>query len=145
MAEQVAAMCDQLIKALMVIMDPETSQIYRLEALKFCEEFKETSTLCVPCGLQLADKNQPAVVRHFGLQILEHVIKFRWNNMQQHEKVQLKECAMQLLTNGTHSILEEESHVKDALSRIVVEMIKREWPQHWPDMLKEMETLSSHG
>ncbi|XP_038148996.1 exportin-5 [Cyprinodon tularosa] len=145
MAEQLAAMCDQLIKAVMVIMDAETSQIYRLEALKFCERFKETSTLCVPCGLHLADKSQPAVVRHFGLQILEHVIKFRWNNMQQQEKVQLKECAMQLLTTGTHSILEEESHVKDALSRIVVEMIKREWPQHWPDMLKEMETLCSQG
>lgn len=46
---------------------------------------------------------------------------------------------------GTHSILEEESHIKDALSRIVVEMIKREWPQHWPDMLKEMETLTKQG
>uniref|UniRef100_A0A8D0ADH2 Exportin 5 n=1 Tax=Sander lucioperca TaxID=283035 RepID=A0A8D0ADH2_SANLU len=141
----VAAMCDQLIKAVNVMMDPETDQIYRLEALKFCEEFKETSTFCVPCGLQLADKAQTAVVRHFGLQILEHVIKFRWNNMQQQEKVQLKECAMQLLSTGTHTILEEESHIKDALSRITVEMIKREWPQHWPDMLKEMEALTSHG
>lgn len=46
---------------------------------------------------------------------------------------------------GTHSILEEESHIKDALSRIIVEMIKREWPQNWPDMLKEMEALTSHG
>ncbi|XP_005744883.1 exportin-5 [Pundamilia nyererei] len=145
MADQVAAMCDQLVKAVNVIMDAETSQIYRLEALKFCEEFKETSSLCVPCGLQLADKAQPAVVRHFGLQILEHIIKFRWNDMQQQEKVHLKECAMQLLSNGTHSILDEESHIKDALSRIVVEMIKREWPQHWPDMLKEMETLTSQG
>ncbi|XP_030604531.1 exportin-5 [Archocentrus centrarchus] len=145
MADQVAAMCEQLVKAVNVIMDAETSQIYRLEALKFCEEFKETSSLCVPCGLQLADKTQAAVVRHFGLQILEHVIKFRWNNMQQQEKVHLKDCAMQLLSNGTHSILEEESHIKDALSRIVVEMIKREWPQHWPDMLKEMETLTKQG
>ncbi|XP_071336660.1 exportin-5 [Trachinotus anak] len=145
MADQVAAMCDQLIKAVNVMMDAETSQIYRLEALKFCEEFKETNSFCVPCGLQLADKAQPPVVRHFGLQILEHVIKFRWNNMQQQEKVQLKECAMQLLSNGTHSILEEESHIKDALSRITVEMIKREWPQHWPDMLKEMEALTSQG
>uniref|UniRef100_A0A665TX72 Exportin 5 n=1 Tax=Echeneis naucrates TaxID=173247 RepID=A0A665TX72_ECHNA len=145
MAEQVAAMCEQLIKAVNVMMDAETSQIYRLEALKFCEEFKETNSMCVPCGLQLADKAQPAVVRHFGLQILEHVIKFRWNNMQQQEKVQLKECAMQLLSHGTHSILEEESHIKDALSRITVEMIKREWPQHWPDMLKEMEALTSQG
>lgn len=145
MADQVAASCEQLIKALHVMMDPETSQVYRLEALKFCEEFKETNSLCVPCGLQLADKAQPAVVRHFGLQILEHVIKFKWNNMQQEEKVQLKECAMQLLSKGTRSILEEESHIKDGLSRITVEMIKREWPQHWPDMLKEMEALTSEG
>ncbi|KAM3606596.1 uncharacterized protein V6R79_019308 [Siganus canaliculatus] len=145
MAEQVAAMCDQLIKAVTVMMDAETSHIYRLEALKFCEEFKETSSFCVPCGVQLADKAQTAVVRHFGLQILEHVIKFRWNNMQPQEKVHLKECAMQLLLNGTHSILEEESHIKDVLSRIIVEMIKREWPQHWPDMLKEMEALTSEG
>nr|XP_046258088.1 exportin-5 [Scatophagus argus] len=145
MADQVAAMCDQLIKAVNVMMDAETSQIYRLEALKFCEEFKETSSLCVPCGLQLADKAQQAVVRHFGLQILEHVVKFRWNNMQQQEKVRLKECAMQLLSNGTLPILEEESHIKDVLSRIIVEMIKREWPQHWPDMLKEMEALTSQG
>uniref|UniRef100_A0A673BPE2 Importin N-terminal domain-containing protein n=1 Tax=Sphaeramia orbicularis TaxID=375764 RepID=A0A673BPE2_9TELE len=145
MADQVSTMCEQLVKAVNVIMDAETSQIYRLEALKFCEEFKETSSLCVPCGLKLADKGHSAVVRHFGLQVLEHVIKFRWNNMQQQEKVQLKECAMQLLSNGTHSILEEESHIKDVLSRITVEMIKREWPQHWPDMLKEMEALTSQG
>lgn len=34
MADQVAAMCDQLVKAVNVIMDAETSQFYRLEALK---------------------------------------------------------------------------------------------------------------
>ncbi|KAM9848137.1 exportin-5 [Aulostomus maculatus] len=145
MANQVAAMCEQLIKAVNVMMDAETSQTYRLEALKFCEDFKETSSICVPCALQLADKTQLAVVRHFGFQMLEHVIKFRWNDMQQEEKVQVKECAMQLLSNGTHPILEEESHIKDALSRIIVEMIKREWPQNWPDMLKEMEKLTSQG
>ncbi|XP_066518389.1 exportin-5 [Hoplias malabaricus] len=145
MAEPVAAMCEQLVKAVTVMMDAETNQRYRLEALKFCEEFKEKCPFCVPCGLQLSDKSQPAVVRHFGLQILEHVIKFQWNNMPQQEKVNLKNCTMELLTSGTYPILEEESHIKDALSRIVVEMIKREWPQHWPDMLKEMETLTSFG
>ncbi|XP_036402573.1 exportin-5 [Megalops cyprinoides] len=145
MAEPVAAMCDQLIKAVNVMMDAESSQRYRLEALKFCEEFKEKCPFCVPCGLQLAEKSQTAVVRHFGLQILEHVIKFRWNNMPQQEKVHLKNCAMGLLSNGTYPILEEESHIKDVLSRIVVEMIKREWPQHWPDMLTELETLTNLG
>ena len=45
-----------------------------------------------------------------------------------------------ILLQGTLNILEEENHIKDVLSRIVVEMIKREWPQHWPDMLIELVT-----
>lgn len=47
-----------------------------------------------------------------------------------------------ILFQGTLRILEEENHIKDVLSRIVVEMIKREWPQHWPGMLMELDTLS---
>ncbi|XP_072526309.1 exportin-5 [Salminus brasiliensis] len=145
MADRVNSMCEQLIKAVNVMMDPDSTHRYRQEALKFCEEFKEKCPFCVPCGLQLADKSQAAVVRHFGLQILEHVVKFQWNNMPQQDKVHLKNCTMELLTSGTYPILEEQSHIKDALSRIIGEMIKREWPQHWPDMLKEMETLTSYG
>uniref|UniRef100_A0A674C038 Exportin 5 n=1 Tax=Salmo trutta TaxID=8032 RepID=A0A674C038_SALTR len=118
MGEPVSEMCDHLIKAVNVMMDAESSQIYRLEALKFCEEFKEKCPFCVPCGLHLADKAQTAVVRHFVLHIY---------------------------ISGTYPILEEESHIKDVLARIIVEMIKREWPQHWPDMLKEMEALTSIG
>ncbi|XP_067149329.1 exportin-5 isoform X1 [Apteryx mantelli] len=144
-AEQVSSLCEQLVKAVTVIMDPASTQRYRLEALKFCEEFKEKCPICVPCGLKLAEKTQTAIVRHFGLQILEHVVKFRWNNMPRLEKVYLKNNVMGLISSGTQSILEEESHIKDVLSRIVVEMIKREWPQHWPDMLKELDTLSKQG
>ncbi|KAK1170946.1 exportin-5-like [Acipenser oxyrinchus oxyrinchus] len=145
MSEQVNALCDQLIKAVNVMMDTESSQRYRLEALKFCEEFKEKCLICVPCGLKLAEKTQPPVIRHFGLQILEHCVKFRWNNMPQQEKVHLKNNVMGLISNDIRPILEEESHIKDVLSRIVVEMIKREWPQHWPDMLKELESLMKQG
>lgn len=50
-----------------------------------------------------------------------------------------------ILFQGTLNILEEENHIKDVLSRIVVEMIKREWPQHWPDMLIELDILSKQG
>uniref|UniRef100_A0A8C6H0Z6 Exportin-5 n=1 Tax=Mus spicilegus TaxID=10103 RepID=A0A8C6H0Z6_MUSSI len=143
--EQVNALCEELVKAVTVMMDPSSTQRYRLEALKFCEEFKEKCPICVPCGLKLAEKTQIAIVRHFGLQILEHVVKFRWNSMSRLEKVYLKNSVMELIANGTLRILEEENHIKDVLSRIVVEMIKREWPQHWPDMLMELDTLSRQG
>uniref|UniRef100_A0A4W3GNX5 Exportin 5 n=1 Tax=Callorhinchus milii TaxID=7868 RepID=A0A4W3GNX5_CALMI len=49
------------------------------------------------------------------------------------------------LFQGTHNIMVEEAYIKDALSRIVVEMIKREWPQQWPDMLNEMDKLTAMG
>ncbi|XP_005666094.2 exportin-5 [Sus scrofa] len=143
--DQVNALCEELVKAVTVMMDPSSTQRYRLEALKFCEEFKEKCPICVPCGLRLAEKTQIAIVRHFGLQILEHVVKFRWNSMSRLEKVYLKNSVMELTANGTLDILEEENHIKDVLSRIVVEMIKREWPQHWPDMLVELDTLSKQG
>ncbi|KAG3289529.1 exportin 5, transcript variant X2 [Ictidomys tridecemlineatus] len=143
--DQVNALCEQLVKAVTVMMDPSSTQRYRLEALKFCEEFKEKCPICVPCGLRLAEKTQIAIIRHFGLQILEHVVKFRWNSMSRLEKVYLKNSVMELIANGTLNILEEENHIKDVLSRIMVEMIKREWPQHWPDMLMELETLSRLG
>lgn len=44
--------------------------------------------------------------------------------------------------HGTLSIWEEENHIKDILCPNMVEMIKREWPQHWPGMLMELDTLS---
>ncbi len=42
-------------------------------------------------------------------------------------------------------ILSEEAHIKDGVSRIVVEMMKREWPQHWPTLMEELSTLSQAG
>ncbi|CAH2256592.1 exportin-5 isoform X3 [Pelobates cultripes] len=112
---------------------------------QFCEDFKENCPLCVPCGLKLAEKMQLPVVRHFGLQVLEHVIKFRWNNMSSEDKLCLKYSVMELISNGMNTVLEEEAHIKDVFARIIVEMIKREWPQNWPDMLNELEALTKQG
>ncbi|XP_040286763.1 exportin-5 [Bufo bufo] len=145
MAEQVRGLCERLVQAVTVIMEPSSAHEHRLEALRFCEDFKEKCPVCVPCGLQLAERSHPPVVRHFGLQVLEHVVKFRWNDMEREEKVILKDSVMGLMAAGVRPIMEEEGHIKDVLARIVVEMIKREWPQHWPDMLTELEGLIKNG
>lgn len=96
--DQITTLCEQLMKAVNVIMDGGSSSRYRLEALKFCEEFKEKCPHTVQCGLRLAEKNNTGIVRHFGLQILEHSIKFRWNGMVHRDKVQLKNSVMTLLS-----------------------------------------------
>lgn len=39
----------------------------------------------------------------------------------------------------------EMSHLNDALARVIVEMIKREWPQQWPTLLAELSDACSRG
>ena len=45
-----------------------------------------------------------------------------------------QENAMKILISGNNS----EQFLKDAISRIIVEMIKREWPQQWQSLLVEL-------
>eukprot|EP00079_Xenopus_tropicalis_P035675 XP_017949446.1 PREDICTED: exportin-5-like [Xenopus tropicalis] len=141
----VEALCEQLVRSVSVIMEPESSQECRLKALKFCEEFKERSPLCVPCGLQLSNRSHSPCVRHFGLHVLEHVIKFRWNVMPLGDRVFVKNRMMLLISYGIHPILEEKGHIKDVIARVVVEIIKREWPWNWLGMVNELAFTANFG
>lgn len=143
----VAQISAELAQVVEVMMSPNVPQQQRLEVYNACERFKESSPLCAQCGLYLAQKspNRSSVVRHFGLQLMEHCIKYRWTQISQSEKIFIKENAMKLLQEGTEPLLQEEAHIKDALSRVVVEMIKREWPQQWPTLLSELSQACTRG
>lgn len=143
----VAQISAELAQVVEVMMSPNVPQEQRLEVYNACERFKESSPLCAQCGLYLAQKapNRSSVVRHFGLQLMEHCIKYRWTQISQSEKIFIKESAMKLLQEGTEPLLQEEAHIKDALSRVVVEMIKREWPQQWPTLLAELSQTCTRG
>ncbi|KAH1021244.1 hypothetical protein HUJ04_010781 [Dendroctonus ponderosae] len=139
----VAALAADLARAVELTMSCEASQADRLKAYQACESFKETSPLCAEAGLYLAASNQNSLIaRHFGLQLMEYTVKYRWTQISQQEKIFIKENAMKLLAAGGIS---EEIHMKDALSRVIVEMVKREWPQQWPSLLNELSDSCACG
>lgn len=108
--------------------------------------FKEISPLCAQAGLYLASGPFNAAVRHFGLQLMEHTVKFKWNSISQQEKLFIKENSMKLLSIGVGPAEDTSiSHIKDALSRIIVEMVKREWPQQWTTLLAELSDACNKG
>ncbi|XP_063992665.1 exportin-5 [Diachasmimorpha longicaudata] len=144
----VAQISAELARVVEIMMSPEVPHQQRLDVYNACERFKETSPLCAQCGLYLAQKspNKSSVVRHFGLQLMEHCIKYRWTQISQSEKVFIKESSMKLLQEGMENGgLQEETHIKDAMSRVIVEMIKREWPQQWPTLLAELSQACTRG
>lgn len=87
-----------------------------------------------------------AVVKHFGLQLIEYTVKFNWNNISQPEKVFIKDNAMKLLGEGVGLAHDQSlTHIKDGLTRIIVEMVKREWPQQWTTLLAELSEACTKG
>nr|WJM99467.1 exportin 5 [Ips calligraphus] len=139
----VTALAADLARAVELTMSPNASQADRMKAYQACESFKETSPLCAEAGLFLAASSQNSpIARHFGLQLMEHTVKYRWTQIGQPEKIFIKENAMKLLAAGGVS---DEPHMKDALSRVIVEMVKREWPQQWPSLLNELSDACACG
>ncbi|KAJ1148538.1 hypothetical protein NDU88_001367 [Pleurodeles waltl] len=137
--------CETLATAVKVIMDPKSTIPQRTEAQKFCDTFKAKSPLCITCGLMLVQKTEPTIVRHLGLQILEHLAKHRWDTIPQKERLFLKERVMQLISTGLKPGLEEEVCIKNGYARIMVEIIKKEGIKNWSEQLAELQTLLSKG
>uniref|UniRef100_A0A182SNG1 Importin N-terminal domain-containing protein n=1 Tax=Anopheles maculatus TaxID=74869 RepID=A0A182SNG1_9DIPT len=146
MAHEVVELANELARAVKITMDPDATQQARMDAYVACERFKDVSPLCAQAGLSLVTGNYPPIVRHFGLQLMEHTIKFNWNSISQQEKIFIKENAMKLLNAGVGEAQDQSlAHIKDGVSRIIVEMIKREWPQQWTTLLVELSDACTQG
>lgn len=146
MEQNVAELAAELARAVEVTLSTNATQQQRMAAYVACEKFKEVSPLCPQAGFFLINSQYSNIVKHFGLQLIEYTVKFNWNNISQQEKVYIKENAMKLMSIGVGRPQDQSlSHMKDALSRIIVEMIKREWPQQWTTLLAELSDCCTKG
>ncbi|GAB6021722.1 hypothetical protein CHUAL_004300 [Chamberlinius hualienensis] len=144
-ATEIGRLAPQLVEALQIVMNPTSAQELRASASNFIEGFKETSPCCVECGFQILLHESLPIVRHFGLALIEHSIKYQWNAMDLAKKVYIKDGLMNVISSGTRNLLEENYHIKTGIAKNVVEIIKREWPQQWVGLLDELYRLATLG
>jgi exportin-5 len=126
------------------ILDPQCSAEERAVCHQHVEDLKERRNDCLVCGFHLARSVDP-IIRHFGLQLLEHFVRYRWQHL--HE-LGRRDFSLQLLDHISRSILpmeEEAVYVKESLARLVVELAQKTWPQHWHTFLEDMDLLTRHG
>lgn len=87
----IAVLATELAHAVEITMSVEASPTSRREAYDACDRFKETSPLCAEVGLYLAaSSHHSPIARHFGLQLMEHTVKYRWTQISQTEKIFIK-------------------------------------------------------
>ncbi|KAF9985995.1 hypothetical protein BGZ65_009185 [Modicella reniformis] len=126
-----------LLAALDTIYNVASTNEARQQAQEYCEGLKRD-----PAGplygyfLAHKDNQQPDVVRHFGLGLIENTVRYRWSEetLIPEIKAQIRANAMSLVAEGTLPILTEQSFIKEKIARLVVEVAKREWPGAWNDM-----------
>ena len=46
---------------------------------------------------------------------------------------------------GSGNVPDEPAHIKEALSRVIVEITKREWPQNWSSLLPDLNSICGLG
>lgn len=120
----------QIQGAIHAIHDPKSTNAIRQAATKYLEEAKAAPN-APELGYSLAlDPSQDAMLRHYGLQVLEYYIKYKWDGDEQEEQV-LRNYALQLAQSMQ---AKDPPFVKNKVAQIWTEIAKRSWGVQWTDM-----------
>eukprot|EP01083_Nonionella_stella_P274444 931588_1 len=121
------------------------SQEKFLEAHNFIENEFRTSPNCWAVSLSLCRKEESDEIRHFAFQSLNQVAQVRWNSMSADEKNAVKRISLQFLMEAPKPITEERRFIKEKIVQLLVSVVKREWPQNWPELVDQLFQLTQHS
>lgn len=136
-------MCEQVANAVQCIFDPNSEPTIRRQAHQLLEEIKESDS-CLDVGFSLLQTDGPVTVQHCGLQFIEHVIRYKWSKLSPDKRLEIKNRCASCISNLSE-LQNPHLLIREGLARCMVEMVKREWPQAWPDFLEECEKFCSLG
>lgn len=121
----------QILRALEVIHDPWSPNPLRQKASQYLEDIKlDKEAPYHGFGLASA-KAKPAVVRHFGLSLLDHAIRHRWADYTLDQRTALREWVLALSENVA---ADDPIYLRNKIAEIWVELAKRSWVLEWMDM-----------
>nr|XP_033792332.1 exportin-1 isoform X3 [Geotrypetes seraphini] len=78
--------------------------------------------------------------KYYGLQILETVIKSRWKILPRNQCEGIKKYVVGLIikTSSDATCVEKEKVYIGKLNMILVQILKQEWPKHWPTFISDI-------
>lgn len=122
---------DQIISALKLVYDSHTPNDQRHSASIYLEQIKAQDEAPYHGFGLAADRSHAAVVRHFGLSLLEHAIRQRWAEYTVEQNALLREWIVKLAQSVTK---EDALFIRNKIAQLWVEVAKRSWALDWLDM-----------
>ncbi|EFC50263.1 ran-binding protein 21 [Naegleria gruberi] len=139
-----------LLQAIHIIHNSSSPQQQRLEAQQFVENFKTNQPNKIDFCWTFINNNQPEEVRHFGLQIIHHIVSREWPTIPStyqstQAKIKVAQTLLDYAASGTKHMLEEKSFIKEKLASILSIITELTWPSVIPDMLENIVKLTGMG
>ncbi|KAJ5074860.1 exportin-5 [Anaeramoeba ignava] len=133
----------ELIHCIELIYNPQTDPQQRQLAQNFCDNFKNNIDN-LETAFEISQNGEfSATVRYFGYHYLEHIMR----NVEESNvdlKQNLKSKILHLFSTP-NNILQEKTFIKEKIVSLLNEIVKREWPQRWPNLLEELISLADKG
>uniref|UniRef100_A0AAX7UJE3 Exportin-1 n=1 Tax=Astatotilapia calliptera TaxID=8154 RepID=A0AAX7UJE3_ASTCA len=84
--------------------------------------------------------SQNMKTKYYALQILETVIKTRWKILPRNQCEGIKKYVVGLIikTSSDPANMEKEGVYISKLNMILVQILKQEWPKHWPTFISDI-------
>lgn len=121
----------QILRALEVVHDPRSSNALRQDASRYLEEIRSNEEAPYQ-GFTLASaRKQPAIVRHYGLSLLDYAIRYRWTGYSPEQAEALRGWVVTLASNSEK---EDPAYIMNKIAEIWVELAKRSWGLEWMNM-----------
>ena len=122
---------DEIIQALEIVYDPRSRNDVRKQASLYLDGVKSADGASYQ-GFKLASaKMQPAVVRYYGLSMLEHTLQHKWTDPDTTQSMTLRSHVIQLAQDIGP---EDPLYLRNKIARVWVELAKRDWAFGWIDM-----------
>ena len=125
------AILSKIHEALKVVHSPYSPNQARQEAQAFLEDVK-TLDEAPSHGFNLAfNKPQEPIVRHYGLSLLEHAVKHKWEDYSLEHRGYLRAWVLQLAETVSAG---DPAYLRNKIAQLWVEVAKRDWVAGWMDM-----------
>ncbi|KYQ96880.1 armadillo-like helical domain-containing protein [Tieghemostelium lacteum] len=131
---------NSIVKALESLHSSTSSNEIRQSAQVYLEEIKNRDNCSLfaihilKSGIQYND-----YVKHFALHLIENIIKFKWYSSVESDKELLKSEILNLMSGFQPN---EQKFIREKMVTIIVEIIKRDWPQKWINLLESLIVIS---
>ena len=78
--------------------------------------------------------------KYIALQVLENLIKYRWKVLPAEQREGIRTYLVQkiIALSGDERSLRGESVLVGKLNLLLVQVLKHEWPGHWPSFIPDL-------